>query len=412
MGRLVEIDARGRDPGSIVSGLKRPYSLEDFVEKVRPVVEAVRLRGYAAVREYSERFDSRSFEDPRVTREEMEKALRDIGDEARWALRVAAERIKRFHEAVLPGETRLGDGLGLVWRPIERVGVYVPAGAKPYPSTLLMTAIPARVAGSQLVVAATPPSRDEDYMADPLIEAAAAIAGVDALVAVGGAQAIAALAYGASPVPRVDKIVGPGSPYVEAAKLLVSLATGIDMVAGPSEIAVVADDSAEPGLVALDLLAQAEHGALSSALLVTWSRRLASQVRGIVAEPVREEHMGSVYIVLVESEEEAAELVNQYAPEHLEIVVEEPRRLLGLVHNTGAVSLGEPVAYMDYAAGPSHVLPTGGAARWRGGLSVYDFLKPVPVVESVDEEALEAAIVLARLEGFRYHAESLEARRK
>lgn len=411
MGRLVEIDARGKDPASVVEEVKRPYSLEEFIERVRPIVEDIRLRGYTAVREYSERFDSRSFEDPRIPREELEKALREIGDEARWALGVAAERIKRFHETILPRDAWL-DGRGLVWRPVERVGVYVPGGAKPYPSTLLMTVIPARVAGSQLVVVATPPSRDQGYMANPLIEAAAAIAGADLLVAVGGAQAIAAMAYGASPVPRVDKIAGPGSPYVEAAKLLVSASTGIDMVAGPSEIAVVASGSANARLVALDLLAQAEHGAFSTALLVTCSRSLLASVKAMVADPVRDEHMGTIYLVLVDNVEHVIRVVNEYAPEHLEIMVDEPKRILSLVRNAGAVSLGEPVAYMDYAAGPSHVLPTGGAARWRGGLSVYDFLKPVLVTSKADEEALEAAIVLARLEGFRYHAESLEARKK
>ena len=411
MGRLVYIDARGMSPGEIVARIKRPYSLGEYIERIRPVVEDVKRRGYAAVREYSEKFDERSFDDPIVSREEMEDALREVGDEARGALRVAAERIRRYHEATMPRPVS-GQGYRLLWRPVGRVGVYVPAGAKPYPSTLLMTAIPARVAGSELVVAATPPLREGGFKAHPLVEAAALVAGVDALYAVGGAQAVAGLAYGAKPLPRVDKIVGPGSPYVEAAKLLVSLDTGIDMVAGPSEIAVVADDSADPVLVALDLLAQAEHGALSSAVLFTPSRGLAEAVSSRVGEHVGEEHMGSIYVVLVEDLEAALEAVNEYAPEHLELVLDEPGEALEAVENAGAVSLGEPVAYMDYAAGPSHVLPTGGAAKWRGGLSVYDFLKPVAVVEYSEEEALEAAIILARLEGFRFHAESLEARKR
>jgi len=410
MGKLVEIDARGRGIEEVVERLKRPYDIEEFIRRVEPVVKSIREEGYPAVKRFSERFDARGFEDPRVPRGELEEALREVGDEARWALETSAERIRRFHEAIMPRDAWV-DGLGLVWRPVRRVGVYVPAGAKPYPSTLLMTAIPARVAGSELVVAASPPCRGEGFMAHPLIEAAAAIAGVDVLVAVGGAQAVAAMAYGATPVPRVDKIAGPGSPYVEAAKLLVARDTGIDMVAGPSEIAVLADDSANPRLVALDLLAQAEHGAFSTAVLVTVSTGLASQVKGLVSEAVRDENMGVVAIVVAEDMEQAIGIVNEYAPEHLEITAEEPREILPQITNAGAVSLGEPVAYMDYSAGPSHVLPTGGAARWRGGLSVYDFLKPVPVVSDSDQEALEAAIILARLEGFRYHAMSLEARK-
>ena len=410
MGRLVEIDARGRSVHEVVERLKRPYDIEEFIKRVEPVVKSIREEGYKAVKRLSERFDGKGFDDPRVPRGELEKALREVGDEAKWALETSAERIKRFHEAIMPSDTWV-NGLGVVWRPVRRVGVYVPAGAKPYPSTLLMTAIPARVAGSELIVAASPPYRGEGFMAHPLVEAAAAIVGVDTLVAVGGAQAVAAMAYGATPVPRVDKIVGPGSPYVEAAKLLVARDTGIDMVAGPSEITVLADESADPRLVALDLLAQAEHGAFSTAVLVTVSTRLASQVKGLVSEPVRDEDMGVVAIVVAESMEQAIAIVNEYAPEHLEVVAEEPREILGKIVNAGAVSLGEPVAYMDYSAGPSHVLPTSGAAKWRGGLSVYDFLKPVPVVNDTDPEALEAAIVLARLEGFRYHAMSLEARK-
>ncbi|BEP17958.1 histidinol dehydrogenase [Pyrofollis japonicus] len=411
MGSLVYIDARQVDTKTVIREMKRPYSLEEYIEKVKPIVEDVRERGYAAVREYSERFDTRSFDDPRVARSEMEEALREIGDEARWALEVAAKRIREYHEATMPRDT-VREGYGLVWRPVERVGAYVPAGAKPYPSTLLMTCIPARVAGSRLVVAASPPYRDRGFKAHPLIEAAALVAGIDALYAVGGAQAVAGLAFGVNPLPRVDKIVGPGSPYVEAAKLIVSTETGIDMVAGPSEIAILADDSANPELVSLDLLAQAEHGAFSSAVLVTPSKSLADQVASRIKDHVREPHMGLVFVVVTSSVGQAIGIVNEYAPEHLEIVMENPRDVVNEIRNAGAVSLGEPVAYMDYAAGPSHVLPTSGAARWRGGLSVYDFLKPIALVSAVDEETLDAAIVLARLEGFRFHAESLEARKK
>ncbi len=393
----------------VLGRLRRPYSLDQYVEKVRPIVEAVAREGYPAVRRFSEEFDGRGFDDPRVGVGEVERAVREVDERVLWALETAARSVRAYHEAIMPRPVRAG-AAALRWVPVERVAVYAPGGAKPYPSTVLMAAIPARVAGSRLVVTVSPPCRVEGFKVHPLILAAAKVAGVDAVYAVGGAQAIAGLAFGAHPLPRVDLVAGPGSPYVEAAKLLVSGRVGVDMVAGPSEVAIVADGSADPLLASYDLLAQAEHGPLSTALLATPSEELASQVSRTVAA-VEGEHLGRVVIVVTRSLEEAARLVDLYAPEHLEILAEEPLRILGLVGNAGAVSLGEPVALLDYAAGPSHVLPTGGSARWRGGLSVYDFLKPVAVASGIATgKLLEAAMVLARAEGFEFHARSLEVR--
>ncbi len=393
----------------VLERLRRPYSLDEYLEKVRPVVEAVAREGYPAVRRFSEMFDGVGYEDPRVPGEELDRALSEVDEKVLWALETAARAVRSYHEATMPRTVGVG-GAELRWVPVERVAVYAPGGAKPYPSTLLMTAIPARVAGARLVVAATPPRRDGGFMAHPLVLAAARVAGVDAVYAVGGAQAVAGLAFGASPMPGVDMVVGPGSPYVEAAKLLVYGRVGIDLPAGPSEVAVIADDTADPVAVAYDLLAQAEHGPLSTAVLATPSEGLASEVAGILAR-VEAEHLGRMVLVVARSLEEAAVLVERYAPEHLEVLVEEPRGVLGRVSNAGAVSLGVPVALLDYAAGPSHVLPTGGSARWRGGLSVYDFLRPVAVVSGVSgEELVDAAVVLARAEGFEFHARSLEVR--
>lgn len=410
MVRVETLSTRGISVEEALSRLKRPYGVEEYVEKVRPVVEAVSREGYPAVKRFSEMFDGVGFDDPRVGEDEIRVALDRVDGKVLWALETAARSVKAYHQATLPRPCRAGSAV-LRWVPVERVGVYAPGGVNPYPSTVIMAAIPARVAGSRLVVVATPPYRGGGFKAHPLVLAAASVAGVDAVYAVGGAQAVAGLAYGAAPMPRVDVVVGPGSPYVEAAKLLVSRDVGVDMVAGPSEVAVIADESADPLLVSYDLLAQAEHGPLSTALLATPSGGLASEVESIL-RPVEGGRLGRIVVVETRSVEEAARLVDMYAPEHLEVLVREPGEVLRIVRNAGAVSVGGPAALLDYAAGPSHVLPTGGSARWRGGLSVYDFLKPVAVASGVGAgELLEAAIVLARAEGFEYHARSLEVRR-
>lgn len=409
MVRVETLSTRELGVEGALSRLERPYGIEEYVEKVRPVVEAVSREGYRAVRRFSEMFDGVSFDDPRVGEDEVRAALDEVDEKVLWALETVARSVRAYHQATLPRPSGAGSAV-LRWVPVERVGVYAPGGARPYPSTVIMTAIPARVAGSRLVVVATPPYGGGGFKAHPLVLAAASAAGVDAVYAVGGAQAVAGLAYGATPMPRVDVVAGPGSPYVEAAKLLVSRVVGVSVVAGPSEVAVIADESADPLAVSYDLLAQAEHGPLSTALLATPSGELASEVERIL-RPVEGDHLGRVVIVETRSLEEAARLVDAYAPEHLEVLAGEPEEVLRIVRNAGAVSVGGPAALLDYAAGPSHVLPTGGSARWRGGLSVYDFLKPVAVVSGVGAgELVEAALVLARAEGFEYHAKSLEVR--
>jgi len=402
-----------RDLGveGVVRELKRPYSLAPYIERVRPVVEEIASRGYEAACRYSERFDGVCYEDPLITREEMREAYEGLPAALREAIDYAAERIEEYHEATLPPRrVEALPGIELTWRPVRRVGVYVPAGLKPYPSTALMTIIPARIAGAEEVVAATPPCRPggcRGFKADPVILAAMYRAGASVAVALGGAQAVAAMAYGASPVPRVDMVAGPGGPYVTAAKALVAGVVGVDMLAGPSEIMVIAGPDTDPVEAALDTLAQAEHGPLSTGVLVSWSRKLLEKAMELAAPYA--DRVGRVYMVEVSGVDEAAELADAYAPEHLELLGE-AAALEQRVANTGAVSVGHPVAVMDYAAGPSHVLPTTGSARWRGGLSVYDFLKPVAVVREVPREAYRAAYRLASYEGFTLHAKSIGRR--
>ncbi len=402
MGTVVELDARSLPAGRVAALLRRRYSLEDYVERVRPVVRDVAARGYEAVKRYSLAYDGVAYDDPLVPDELADEALSAVGEEVVRALKVAASRVRAFQESLMPR------GGPVAWRPVGAVAAYVPAGARPYPSTAIMTVVPARVAGVRRVVVATPPRRGR-WMVEPSVLAAARVAGADAVYAVGGAQAVAGLAYGASPLPRVDMIVGPGSPYVEAAKLLVSHLVGVDAPAGPSELAAVAGCDADPLEVAYDLLAQAEHGPLSLSALLTPCERLLAAVRRVVRRYAGAEHMGAIYLVRVGSLDQAVEVVNALAPEHVELLGE-AEALAHQVETAGAVAVGVPAAYLDYAAGPSHVLPTGGAARWASGLSVYTFLRPVPVVREVDEEALRASLVLARLEGFELHAASLELR--
>ena len=403
----------GRGAG-LPEGLRRRVDMMEYVDAVRPVVEAVRERGYEAVREYSLRFDGVDVEDPRVGREEMREAFEGLDERLRWALRVAVSALRRFHYSTRPPETWV-PGARLRFLPVARVAAYAPGGAHPYPSTVLHTVVPARAAGAGRVVVATPPRRGEAGLpVSRVMLAAAYVAGADMVYAVGGAQAIAALAYGAAPVERVDRIVGPGNPYVQAAKLLVSGVVGIDMVAGPTELAVVADDSAEAEAVAYDMLAEAEHGPLSVAALFTPSERLAEEVAGLLEKGVGGGQLGRLYVVVTDGLEEALRLVDEMAPEHLVAYLsEESAELLrARPPSAGVIAEAVPPALLDYAYGPSHVLPTGGAARWRGGLSIYDFIRPVAHVDPglVGRELLEASIVLAEAEGFRFHAESLRRR--
>ena len=404
-------------PGEPLPGeLRTRVSILDYVEKVKPVVLDVKRRGWEAAREYSLRFDGAAPEEPLLGRDMMEWGFEEVDERVRRALRVAASALSRYHVSTRPPEAWV-PGARLRWLPVRRVGLYAPGGAHPYPSTVLHTAIPARSAGASSVVVATPPRRGRGGApVHPLMLAAAYVAGVDEVLAVGGAQGVALLAYGGGVVEPVDMVAGPGGPYVQAAKLLVQGDVGIDMVAGPTELAVIAGPGSDERLVALDMAAEAEHGPLSVAALFTWdegfAERVLEELRGMLGGDA-----GRAVAVVAADAGEAVRLADEMAAEHL--VVYGDRGLWSMVVErapaAGIVSYGVPPALLDYAYGPSHVLPTGGAARWRGGLGVHDFMRAVAYVEpltteGLPRELLEAGVVLAEAEGFRFHAESLRAR--
>ena len=374
----------------------RSAALDDALAAVAPIVSDVRDRGDVALVEWTERFDGLRPDGIRVAAERIDGA--SIATEVLEALRQMIEAVRLFNEAQRPRDTAVEAAPGVVserrWLPLEAVGLCVPSGRAPLPSSLVMTAVPALVAGVRRIAVVTPNPSDA-------ILVAARELGIDELYAIGGAQAVAALAYGTDTIEAVDAIVGPGSPYVTAAKILVSSRVRIDLPAGPSEVVVVADASADPQRVAADLLAQAEHGPDSEALLVTDDRDLAASVGSLV-----DEHE-NVRIELVETLDEAIERSESYAPEHLELLVEDASALLSRVRNAGSVFVGCSSVVGDYAAGATHVLPTGGLARSTGGLGIEAFLKPLQIVTATEEGARRAAEVvapLARIEGLPLHA--------
>jgi histidinol dehydrogenase len=396
--------------------------------RVEEIVAAVRDKGDAALLEFTDRFDrvALTAQELAVAPSELDAAERAVGDTTIRALRYAAERIERFHRKSAPRSWRmtdaLGSQLGQEVRPIDRVAVYIPGGRAAYPSTVLMTVIPARVAGVREIVLVSPPSADKSLNAAVL--AAARVAGVTEAYRVGGAQAVAALAYGTETIRRVDKIVGPGNIYVALAKSRVFGDVGIDMVAGPSEVVVIADESADATFVAADLLAQAEHDPMARAVLLTPSRKLIDRVaqaaeqllgalpRREIAAAALESHGA---LVLTRDLEEAVEVANLLAPEHLELQVAEPRALLQRVRNAGAVFLGRftPEVVGDYVAGPSHVLPTGGTARFASALGTEDFVKRMSVIEYAEAGLKEAGphvVELARVEGLDGHGAAAAVR--
>jgi histidinol dehydrogenase len=392
---------------------------------VRAIVDDVRARGDAALRELTERFDGAVIDDLRVADTEQRAALDSIDRDVRAALEYAAGEIEAYHEAQVTPELDLDRaGVHLQERvvPVDRAGCYVPGGRASYPSSVLMTAIPARVAGVGEIVLCVPPDRDGALAQATL--AAAALAGVDEVYRVGGAQAIAALAYGTESIRPVDVVVGPGNAYVAAAKREVAGVVGIESLAGPSEVVVVADDTAAPDLVAIDLLAQAEHGPGGAALLVTWSDALAAKVSDAVerlteAAPRRAEIEASLReggrVVVVDGPDDALRVVNAVAPEHLELMTADPESLVDGVRNAGAVFCGPwaPAAIGDYVAGVNHVLPTARTARFASALRVDDFCKHMHVV-TVSETALRRVAahveVLAAVEGLDEHARSITMR--
>ncbi|MFB6366988.1 histidinol dehydrogenase [Paenibacillus elgii] len=406
------------------------YGTPEQNESVKRIIEEVCRDGDAALRKFAQQFDGVKVDELRVAPEEIEAAYAQVDESFLAALREAAANVRRFHEKQMRNSWMdlQADGsiLGQVIRPLRRVGLYVPGGKAAYPSSVLMNAIPAQVAGVPEIVMVTPPATAGVKGINPHILVAAAEAGVREIYRVGGAQAVAALAYGTESIPAADKIVGPGNIYVALAKRSVFGAVDIDSIAGPSEIVVLADETADAAYVAADLLSQAEHDEMASAILITPSQELAEAVRlevdrqlselprrDIAAQSIRD--YGA--ILTVDSLEEGVRAVNRLAPEHLEIIVREPFDYLSRIENAGAIFLGpyssEPVG--DYFAGPNHVLPTNGTARFSSPLNVDDFLKKSSVIYYSKEALLrdgEKIITLARHEGLDAHAQAIEIRLK
>ena len=394
-------------------------------EVVRRIIADVRARGDKALRHFTVAYDGKAPEQFEVPTTEWDAAWNSLDGDLRSALQVAAGRIRQFHQKQTRPtwiEPEPNGIFGQLVRPLERVGIYTPGGSAALPSSLLMIAVPARVAGVDEVIVAAPPGRDGRIA--PVILAAAKVAGVDRVFAVGGAQAIAALAHGTETIPRVDKILGPGNIFVALAKQQVFGVVDIDQIAGPTETLLVADDSADIELVAADMLAQSEHGVDSSAILVTTSSRLAAEVpdeieRQLEFLPRADIAVQSLakngVIALVDSLPEAVDVANSYAPEHLCLLVADPWGLVPQVRNAGGIFLGEasPEALGDYAAGPSHVMPTGGTARYSSPVNVADFQKVISLF-GANEQAVsslgEATITLAQAEGLAGHAAAIERR--
>lgn len=424
------LDARSLGVDGVVKVLDRsPAAVDPGVhDQVEAILSAVRERGDAALIEFTERFDGvrLSASELTVTADEYAAAERAVGGATLRALRYAADRIEAFHRHTLPRSWWVEDGngswLGQQVRPLERVGVYVPGGRAAYPSTVLMTAVPARVAGVAEIVLVSPPGPDKSLNAAVL--AAARIAGVTVAYRVGGAQAIAALAYGTRTIRRVDKLVGPGNIYVAVAKSRVFGQVGIDMIAGPSEVVVVADGAADAEWVAADLLAQAEHDPMARAVLLTPAADLIESVVGALegqlaglprAAIARKSLENNGALVLTRDLAEAVLIANALAPEHLELQVGDPFSLLPRVRHAGAIFLGRhtPEVVGDYVAGPNHVLPTGGTARFSSALGVEDFVKRSSLIHYSQKGLREArphVLELTRVEGLQAHGAAAEIR--
>ena len=401
---------------------------EEISRRVKEIVARVREEGDAALFEYTARFDKANInaDNVLVSREEIDKAYEAASPEWLAAMREAARRITAFHERQKQNTWMNFDptiSLGQKITPLTRVGVYVPGGTAAYPSSVLMNVLPAKVAGVKEIIMVTPPGKDGG-ISYPLSLVAADIAGVDKIYKIGGAQAVAALAFGTESIPRVDKITGPGNIYVANAKREVFGHVGIDMVAGPSEVLVVADDSADPRYVAADLLSQAEHDPLAASILVTDSTELASAVDSELArqtallprKDVVEKSLAAYgTIVVCPTLADCADIANQIAPEHLELAVADPYGLLPLIDNAGAIFMGHytPEPLGDYFAGPNHVLPTSGTARFFSPLSVDDFVKKSSLIccsRAELEKVADQVILLAQEEGLDAHANSVAIR--
>lgn len=410
---------------SIVRQYTQQTTDMEIERRVYDIIENVRANGDAALREYSEKFDGVKLDDFKVDQSIIDAAWDNLPEDLKHALLVAKKNITEFHSREIeqgfvdmdtPGITR-----GQKVTPLARVGLYVPGGTAAYPSTIMMTALPAKIVGVKEIIMVTPPQKDG---INPAVLGAAKLAGVDAVYQVGGAQGVAALAYGTEQIPKVDKIVGPGNIYVATAKRQVFGQVDIDMIAGPSEIGVIADESANPVHLAADLLSQAEHDPRARAIMVTNSEKLANLVsdeverqlsqlpRESIARPAIENNS---YIAVMDSVEDMFTVMNEVAPEHLEIQLPDPMEYMSMVENAGSVFLGryasEPLG--DYVGGTNHVLPTSGTAKFSSPLGVYDFVKRISFTQFSRERLQEVAkdiTTLARTEGLEAHARAIEVR--
>ena len=410
---------------SIVRQYTQQTTDMEIERRVYDIIENVRANGDAALREYSEKFDGVKLDDFKVDQSIIDAAWDNLPEDLKHALLVAKKNITEFHSREIeqgfvdmdtPGITR-----GQKVTPLARVGLYVPGGTAAYPSTIMMTALPAKIAGVKEIIMVTPPQKDG---INPAVLGAAKLAGVDAVYQVGGAQGVAALAYGTEQIPKVDKIVGPGNIYVATAKRQVFGQVDIDMIAGPSEIGIIADDSANPVHLAADLLSQAEHDPRARAIMVTNSEKLAQLVsdeverqlsqlpRESIARPAIENNS---YIAVMDSVADMFTVMNEVAPEHLEIQLPDPMEYMSMVENAGSVFLGryasEPLG--DYVGGTNHVLPTSGTAKFSSPLGVYDFVKRISFTQFSRERLQEVAkdiTTLARTEGLEAHARAIEVR--
>lgn len=410
---------------SIVRQYTQQTTDMEIERRVYDIIENVRANGDAALREYSEKFDGVKLDDFKVNQSIIDAAWDNLPEDLKHALLVAKKNITEFHSREIeqgfvdmdtPGITR-----GQKVTPLARVGLYVPGGTAAYPSTIMMTALPAKIAGVKEIIMVTPPQKDG---INPAVLGAAKLAGVDAVYQVGGAQGVAALAYGTEQIPKVDKIVGPGNIYVATAKRQVFGQVDIDMIAGPSEIGIIADESANPVHLAADLLSQAEHDPRARAIMVTNSEKLANLVsdeverqlsqlpRESIARPAIENNS---YIAVMDSVEDMFTVMNEVAPEHLEIQLPDPMEYMSMVENAGSVFLGryasEPLG--DYVGGTNHVLPTSGTAKFSSPLGVYDFVKRISFTQFSRERLQEVAkdiTTLARTEGLEAHARAIEVR--
>jgi histidinol dehydrogenase len=410
--------------------MNRAVTAPEIRDAVSEIIASVRAMGDDALLDYTIRYDRHDFGEAsamRVTAAEIKKSVASIPANMREALALAAKRIETFHRLQLPRDIETTDELGAVtglrWGPLDAVGLYVPGGKAAYPSSVLMNAVPARVAGVRRVVMCVP---TPDGVVNALVLAAAAQAGVSEIYCIGGAQAIAAMAYGTPTIRPVDRIVGPGNAYVAEAKRQVFGKVGIDSIAGPSEVLILADKDNDPMHIALDLLAQAEHDEDAQSILITNCGALAGSVESAVnaalaglprAEIAKTSWIRHGAIILVQNWDEGEILANRIAAEHVQLMVADPYRLFPKIRHAGAIFLGKntPEAMGDYIAGPNHVLPTSGTARFASGLSVYDFLKRTTYV-SLPQAALEAlgpaAVTLAEAEGLTAHASSIAVRLK